>query len=47
MGELRLALESRYRSFDGEKSMFTPRSAGRQAIVAGHGSRHAVQEVVA
>ena len=47
IGELRHALESRYRSFVGEKSMFTRRSAGRQAIIAGHGSRHPFQEVLA
>ena len=47
IGELRLPLESRYRSFVDEQSMFTRRSAGRQAIIAGHGSRHPFQEVVA
>jgi hypothetical protein len=47
MGELRLPLEWRYRSFVGEKSMFTRRSAGREAIIAGYGSRHPFQEVVA
>ena len=47
IGELRLLLEPRYRSFVGEKSMFTPRSGSHQAIIDGHGSRHPFQEVVA
>ena len=47
IGELRLPLEPRYRSFVGEKSMFTRRSGSRQAIIDGHGSRHPFQEVVA
>ena len=47
VGELRRPLESRNHSLADERSMFTPRSAGRQAIVAGHGSRHPVPEVVA
>ena len=46
MGEVTLPLESRYRSFVGEISMFTRRSASRRAIVDGHGSRP-FQEVVA
>ena len=46
-GPLRLLLEPRYRSFVGEKSMFTPRSGSHQAIIDGHGSRHPFQEVVA
>ena len=47
IGELRLPLEPPYRSFVGEKSMFTRRSASCQAIIDGHGSRHPFQEVVA
>jgi hypothetical protein len=47
MGELRHPFASRYRSLVDERSTFTRRSAGRQAIIAGHGSRYPFQEVVA
>jgi hypothetical protein len=47
MGELRHPLASRYRSLVDERSMFARRLAGRQAIIAGHGSRYPFKKVVA